>query len=104
MHKVFHFASVFQFALPNYCPSQLLRWSFRNMTGATCCLLQWRRNAEREPKRKSQGGPPEKKRTVVCKGCGESGYQIIRSAGVVAHLLRAVFNDFYDSLLLFNGF
>ena len=31
---------------------------------------------ERKPRRKSQGGLPEKKRTVVCKGCGGSGHQL----------------------------
>src|SRR5688572_593682 len=36
------------------CLSQLLRWSFRSLTGATCFLLQWRRSVERKPRRKHQ--------------------------------------------------
>jgi hypothetical protein len=76
VHKVFHFASWQKQYSSLPFPITAVEFQESDRSNLLPPAMEKKRGKKAKKKATSQAGPPEKKRTVVCKGCGESGHQL----------------------------
>jgi hypothetical protein len=76
VHKVFHFASWQKQYSSLPFPITAVEFQESDRSNLLPPAMEKKRGKKAKKKAPSQAGPPEKKRTVVCKGCGESGHQL----------------------------